>query len=213
LFFNGKRDWWATVRLHSRMCSFLHNKIVRSIEKMRILGFKNYIKAKLEGKRAKALIVEQESKEKGLDPIKYDGYLMIRGRGKLPYITEHFKRSEKYLNLIKGILDEHNIPMILVVYPYGIHVGPDQWGTGRQYWGFKRGKVYDDYYAFDILEDYARRSHIPCINLLPDFLANKDKPLFFDIDGHFTPVANRIAAKTIAENAEFRTTLDSVSGK
>ncbi|MCX5686933.1 MAG: hypothetical protein NTW09_05720 [Candidatus Omnitrophica bacterium] len=195
----GKRDWWAFMRLHSKACSFIHNKFVRLFDKIRILGLRGYIRAKLEGKRAKALIVAKKG-EMAKDPIEYDGYLMIRGRDKLPQVKVHFKRCEKYLNMIRDLFRERGTPMILVVYPYGIHVGPDMWSEGRVYWGFEKGKIYDDYYAFDILEDYAKRSNIPCINLLPDLLKARDEHLFFDLDGHFTPTANKIAAKAIASN-------------
>ena len=201
-FVNGKRDWWLALRMRSKLCAYLHNKVIRSFEKIRALGLKEYLKAKLQGKRAKSLIVDKDIK--GKDPIEYDGYLMIRGREKLSLIKRHFERTEKYLNLIKGLLDERGIPMILVIYPYGIHVGPDQWGTGREYWGFEKGRVYDDYYAFDILEDYAKRNGIGCINLLPDFLKNRERRLFFDIDGHFTPEANRVAASVILTRLEKR---------
>lgn len=196
----GKRDWWAFMRLHSRVCSYIHNKIVRLFDKIRILGLRGYITAKLQGKRAKALIVAKQAEEMSKNPVEYDGYLMTRGRDKLPVIKEHFKRSEKYLNMIRDLFAERGTPMILVIYPYGIHVGPDHWATGRRYWGFERGKIYDDYYAFELLEEYARRNNVPCINLLPYFLSHSDEDLFFDLDGHFTPVANRIAAKAIVSN-------------
>jgi len=196
----GKRDWWAFMRLHSKACSYIHNKLVRTFDKIKILGLRGYIQAKLEGKRAKSLIVAKQAGEMAKNPIEYDGYLMMRGPDRLPQIKEHFKRNEKYLNMIRDLFAFRGIPMILVIYPYGIHVGPDQWNEGRVYWGFEKGKVYDDYYAFDILEDYAKRNNIPCINLLPDFLEARDEHLFFDLDGHFTPLANKIAAKAIASN-------------
>lgn len=196
----GKRDWWAFMRLHSKVCSYIHNKFVRTFDKIRILGLRGYIQAKLEGKRAKSLIVAKQADEMNKNPIEYDGYLMIRGPERLSQIKEHFKRNEKYLNMIRDLFAERGTPMILVIYPYGIHVGPDQWGTGRQYWGFEKGKVYNDYYAFDMLEDYAKRNNIPYINILPDLLKARDEHLFFDLDGHFTPEANKIAAKAIASN-------------
>ncbi|MFH0764466.1 MAG: hypothetical protein V1927_05630 [Candidatus Omnitrophota bacterium] len=194
----GKRDWWAFMRLHSKACSYIHNKLIRLFGKIRILGLRGYIQAKLEGKRAKSLIVAQQADEMNKNPIEYDGYLMIRGPDRIPQVKEHFKRNEKYLNMIRDLFASRGIPMILVIYPYGIHVGPDIWSEGRGYWGFEKGKLYDDYYAFDMLEDYARRNNIPCINLLPDFLKAGDEHLFFDLDGHFTPEANKIAAKAIA---------------
>lgn len=206
-FNNGKRDWWMTMRMHSRLCSYIHNKLIRLIGKIRILGFKNYVKAKMEGKRAKALIIAKQKENESINPVEYDGYLMIRGRDKLPYIMEYFKRNEKYLNLIKSLLSQQGIPMILVIYPYGIHIGSEHWAEGRKYWGFEN-RIYDDYYAFDILENYAERNNIPYINLLPDFLENSKERLFFDIDGHFTPEANQIAAEVVAESSVLNDILD-----
>lgn len=204
-YVNGKYDWWLAIRSKSRLCSYIHNKLIRTIEKIRILGLGKYVKAKLQGKRAKALInAEENAYFKSRDRVEYDGYLMIRGRERLPEIERHFARTAKYISKMKEILDAHHIPMIIVIYPYGIHVGADQWGEGRVYWGFEKGKVYDDYYAFDILKKYASDNSIACINLLPDFLKNKDKKLFFDVDGHFTPTANHIAAQAILENEDFR---------
>ena len=208
-FIDGRRDWWKTMRIYSKLCVYIHNKVVRLIDKIRILGLKTYIKAKLEGKRAKSLIVAKVAEKKKLNPIEYDGYLMIRGRDRLPEITKHFKRTEKYLNLINDALARRRIQMILVTYPYGIHVGPDHWGAGRGYWGFEKGKTYDDYYAFRLLKDYAVKNHIPYISLLPAFLKNRDKEnLFFDIDGHFTPEANRIAARAIVQSPVFKKALN-----
>jgi hypothetical protein len=199
-YVDGKKDWWAEMYMHSKLCAYIHKKLVRSLDKIRILGLREYINAKLQGKRAKALIIAKEIEEKAANPIKFDPYLMIRGRDRIAYIQEHFKRNEKYLNLIKDAFASQGAPMVFVIYPYGIHVGPDHWGKGRAYWGFENGKTYDDYYAFDMLESYAKRNNIPCINLLSDFLKHKDERLFFDVDGHFTPAANRIAAKAIADN-------------
>ena len=209
-FIDGKRDWWKTARMHSKLCVYIHNKIVRLIEKIRILGFRNYIKAKMEGKRAKALIVEKQAEDKRINPIKYDGYLMIRGGDRLDEIKKHLKRTEKYLTLLRDALKEDGIPLVLIVYPYGIHVGPDQWGEGRVYWGFEKDKIYDDYYAFDLMGDYAKENNIPFINTLPVFLENNDKKLFFDIDGHFTPETNKIVAKDIVNNKTFIDVLNGI---
>jgi len=203
----GKRDWWAFMRMHSKACTYIHNKFVRLFDKIRILGFGPYIKAKLEGKKAKSLIVAKQADEISRNLIQYDGYLMIRGRDKLALIAEHFKRSEKYLNMLRDLFASRGTPMILVIYPYGIHVGPEQWSPGREYWGFKSGVVYDDYYAFDLLEDYARRNGVPCINLLPSFLEKRNEHLFFDLDGHFTPLANEVAARAIVGDSDFNKAL------
>lgn len=199
-YVDGKKDWWAELYLRSKLCAYIHKKLVRTFDKIRILGLREYVGAKLQGKRAKALIIAKEIEEKAANPIKYDPYLMIRGRDRAAYIEEHFRRNEKYLNLIRDAFASQGAPMTLVIYPFGIHVGPDQWAEGRVFWGFEKGRTYDDYYALDMLEDYARRNGIPCINLLGAFLEHKGEKIFFDVDGHFTPAANRIAARVIADN-------------
>lgn len=203
-YVDGKKDWWAEMRMRSKLCVYIHRKLVRSFDKIRILGLVGYIKAKLQGKRAKAVIIAKEIEERADNPIRHDPYLMIRGADRVPYIQEHFRRNEKYMNLMRDAFVSEGASFMLVIYPLGIHVGPGQWESGRVYWGFDKGRLYDDYYAFDILEGYARRNGMPCINLLGDFLKHKDERLFFDFDGHFTPAANRIAARAIVENSDFQ---------
>jgi len=209
-FLDGKRDWWKTMRISSKACSYIYNKVVRTIDKIRKLGLRGYISAKLAGKRAKAVIIEEYNDEE--DPIAYDGYLMIRGRDKLTFIRKHFERTASYLLRIKELLDAREIPMVLVAYPYGIHVGAEHWGEGRIYWGFEK-RLYDDDYAFRMLEDLAAEHGMQFIDLLPVFLEHSDEELFFNVDGHFTPAANRIAASTIVNTPEFRRLLDSLPSR
>jgi len=205
---DGKRNWKVVLLQYSEFFQWINKKILRTIDKIRVIGFGNYIRAKMEGKRAKAVIANLEKNKASIDTIEYDHYLLIRGREKLPQIKEHLKRTEKYLLQIRNLLKENNIELILVLYPYGIHVGPDQWGEGRVYWGFEAGKTYDDYYAFQLLEDFAKKNDITYINTLQDFLKERDKPLFFDLDGHLTPQGNEVLANSIITHQAFRSTLD-----
>jgi len=204
----GKRDWWKLLVKNSELCKYIHRKIVRTIDKIRVLGFRNYVKAKLEGKRAKAVISELDNKQANIDTIEYDQYLFIRGREKLPQISQHWQRTKKYLLMIRDLLADNNVEFILVTYPYGIHVGPDQWAEGRIYWGFEEGKTYTDRYAFDLIEDFAGENNILYIDTLKDFLEDKDKKLFFDLDGHLTPEGNRVLAGSIARSDNFRKVLN-----
>jgi len=89
----------------------------------------------------------------------------------------------------------------MVTYPYGMQVGPYQWAKGRVFWGFEEGKVYDDYFCFELMQEFAQQNNIAFINLLPVFLENKDKKLFFDYDGHFTAIANKIVAEALVQNS------------
>lgn len=211
-FIDGKRDWWTVLVKNSEFCHYINNKIVRTIEKMKILGFKGYIKAKMEGKRSKAAIANLKNNDPNFDSIAYDQYIFIRGPQKLPQIKKHWKRTEKYLLMVRDILKEDGIDLVLVSYPYGIHVGPNQWGDGRTYWGFDSGKTYDGHYAFDLLKNFAQQNNIPYIETYDNFLAeadkNKDKALFFNFDGHLNPDGNEIVADTIAINKDFKALLN-----
>ena len=204
----GKKDWWDIVRRNSEVCTYVHNKIVRTAQKIQALGLKNYIKAKLGGKRAKAAIVTSNDVTERIDPIEYDGYLLMRGREREAYIKKHWRRTEKYLLKIRDLLDKKDIELNIVTYPYGIHVAADEWGEGRIYWGFEKGKIYKDRYAFQIVEDFARKNNIYYINILEDFLLSKkedpNKKLFFDLDGHITPKGNEIIAKSLVKDETLR---------
>jgi len=201
----GKRDWWGIVRRNSEACNYVHNKIVRTLQKIQVLGLKTYIKAKLDGKRAKAVIATSQEVTGKIDPIEYDGYLLMRGRERMEWIMKHWKLTEDYLVKIRDLLDKEGIGFALVIYPYGIHVASAEWGEGRVYWGFEEDKVYTDRYAFEIIEDFARKNNIYCVNTLDVFLEHKKEnpreKLFFDLDGHMTPAGNRILSKRLAEDS------------
>ena len=200
----GKKDLWKLARANSVFCAYIHNKIIRTFGKMKTLGLRNYIKAALQGKRAKAVIANLKNEEAGSDTIEYDQYLFIRGRDKLPQINKHWKRTAKYLLMIRELLKENNVGFILVTYPYGVQVSPQQWPEGRIYWGFEEGKTYTDRYAFELIENFAAENNIAHINTLDDFLKNKDSKLFFDLDGHLTPEGNKVAADSITRNEAFK---------
>jgi len=196
----GKRDWWGMVVRNSEVCAYVNNKLVRIFQKIQVLGLRTYLKSALTGKRAKAVIATSDDLYGKVDPIEYDGYLFMRGREKLPLIQKHWARTGKYLLKIKDLLASHGIDFTLVMYPYGIHVGPDEWSEGRAYWGFEKGKVYEDRFAFDMVKDFCKDNSIRYVNTLDNFLADK-KPgvkFFFDLDGHMTPAGNRIMAECIS---------------
>ena len=201
---NGKRDWWRIIRRNSEVCKYIHNKIVRTAQKIQVLGLKTYIKAKFEGKRAKAVIATSKDVDSKIDSIEYDGYLLMRGREKKNSILKHWKITEEYLVKIRDLLYAEGIGFALTMYPYGIHVSPDEWNEGRVYWGFDKDRLYTDRYAFDLIEETCRKNNIYCINTLEDFLKVKsqklEEKLFFDLDGHMTPSGNSIVAKGMSDD-------------
>ena len=200
LFVDGKRDWWMTCVYYSAFCRYINNKMVRTFKKMHTLGFWNYMKAAVQGKRAKALIANSKSVD-AKTTMEYDALVLMRGREKEELIRAHWPRTVKYLLKIKAMLDERHIPFVMVMYPHGIYVGKSQWDEGRTTWGFEKDKQYTDYFPFELGASFAKENQIPLINTLDSFLkADPGKKYFFDWDGHMTPEANKIVAEKIAKD-------------
>jgi hypothetical protein len=142
--------------------------------------------------------------------MEYDGMIMMRGRAKKDIIDHHWPLLTNNLDKIKSLLDSKGIPMVLVMYPYGIHVDANQWGHGRKTWGFE-AKQHTDYYAFERMAEYARQRDVLFINTTPDFLAAPPKPYFFDWDGHMTSEGNAIVASRLATDPDLLSIIDSLS--
>jgi hypothetical protein len=51
----------------------------------------------------------------------------------------------------------------------------------------------------EFIEDFGKEENIYTINLLPDFLASKEHPLFYEIDPHMTDIGYGLMADGIAE--------------
>lgn len=111
---------------------------------------------------------------------------------------------------IKELLDAHGIPLVISMYPHGIHVSKNQWKEGRVPWGFEQDKIYDDYYAFDLMKEFCQKHQIPFVNTLFGFLEKPDVKYFYDWDGHMTPAGYQCAAAEIAQNLSFQKELSAV---
>jgi hypothetical protein len=213
MFTNGKRDWWITLTYHSVFCRYFHNKVIRTFRKMRTLGVGGYLKAVMEGKRAKAVIANGEQEAARQAAVEYDGLLFMRGHEKEGLIREQWPRTEKYLLKIRDLLAERGIPLVIVMYPSGIYVDGDQWKEGRKTWGFEPGKRYDDYLPFDLMRTFCRDNNILFVNTIDAFLkAPKDK-YFYDWDGHMTAKGYSVVASGIAGDGVFRKILSAVVDK
>lgn len=213
MFVNGKRDWWVTATFYSAFCRYLNNKPVRSFQKIKVLGFRKYFQAILEGKRAKAVIATSDEKRAQEATMEYDRLLFMRGREKEALIREHWPRTADYLTKIRDLLAARGIPLVIVMYPSGIFVDGEQWGSGRETWGFKRGWTAKDYLAFELMTEYTQKEGIPFINTLDAFLHAPRQKYFFDWDGHMTAAGNRIVANTVAASPVFEKTLKAVLAK
>ncbi|MEI6437665.1 MAG: SGNH/GDSL hydrolase family protein [Candidatus Omnitrophota bacterium] len=199
---DGKRDWWLTLTNYSSFCKFFHNKVVRSIRKMRVLGMGQYMKTALSGARAKAVIAGLDDEKAKSSLMEYDALLLMRGREREALIRQHWARTAANLVKMRDMLASRHIPLVIVMYPHGLYVGGDQWTEGRKTWGFEAGKKYTDYLPFELMKELTDREHIPFINTLDAFLAAPHEKYFFDWDGHMTTAGNRIVASIVAQAPE-----------
>lgn len=196
----GRTDLWAVCMAHSRLLTLIDQKLIESLRKIHCLGAANYFANKKKGKRNKAEILLNPR----IDNIYFDKFLICR-EGKAPEIVlRHGARTARYVARIKNFLDARRIRFIMVAYPYGHQVGPDQWSVGRTFWGFEKGKTYDPAAVFSLIGTVAEKSGIDLINLYGPFRAHNDEMLYFANDGHWTARAHEIAARAIFEDNAFR---------
>ena len=65
--------------------------------------------------------------------------------------------------------------------------------------------MYKDYYAFELVSNFAKENKIPFINTLNDFLNREEKKkCFYDYDGHMTPEGYKIVAGGIYDSSVFK---------
>jgi hypothetical protein len=191
----GKFKFWNYLRANSVFASYLHNKVVRTVSQIQKIGIKRFVQAVAEGKKVKAVIATTEN-----ETIEFDGKLFLRGGEKQKEIREHFERTGKYILMCRDLARQYDAGFALVIYPYGIHAGPDQWREGRSSWGFEKGKMETDTFSFDLVEEFADKNRIPFVNLLPNIRQHNNKMLYFPYDGHFTPAANEVVAQALVQN-------------
>lgn len=120
---------------------------------------------------------------------------------------ENAQRPEMWMQFldsmekIKATLGSKQIPWVIVIYPYGHQAAPDEWMIGRTRNGFAVGQIYPSV-AADRLVEEGERLGIKVVNLVPYFqtaAVRLEAPLYYPIDGHFTPAGQRVFAKGLAE--------------
>jgi hypothetical protein len=104
----------------------------------------------------------------------------------------YFDQSAKYLKLISDLLRSKGIPFGISGYPYGHLISDKEWAIGRKLRGFE-DKIYSTR-LFDYLSEFSRAENIPFLNMTPDFQSSGQFPLFYPLDGHFTPAGHGVAA-------------------
>ncbi|MFC1589896.1 SGNH/GDSL hydrolase family protein [Candidatus Omnitrophota bacterium] len=197
---NGNPDVWAFCKKYSRLFNILDQKLFQSFRKVKAIGFVNYLSNKLKGIRNKTEILAN----KDIDNIYFDRFLLVREGKNKDVVSRHWKRTARYLKMIKGYLDREKIPLVLVTYPYGHLVGEGQWEKGRIYWGFKQGETYNAQSGFSLINDFARENGIELVNALDPLIQNNHEALYYNNDGHLTKRGQEVVAATIFNSGPFR---------
>ena len=190
---NNRPDLLTTLMWKSRLLSAMNTKLFDSFRKMKAIGFWNYLVNKYKGKRNKDEILSNYK----IDNIYFDRFLFVRDGKDRDVVMRHWRRTARYLLMIKQFCDERGIKFMLVTYPYGHQVGANQWPIGRRYWAFESNKVYDCRKPLSIVEEFAKSDNIDYLNLCDAFRKNDAEQLFFARDGHWTKVGHEVASDAI----------------
>lgn len=119
-----------------------------------------------------------------------DGWLYTNQEYLIPnnYLQNLRSQAERIAE-IEALLAKHNKQLIVAPLPMKLDIYPEH---AQRPWNDRMPRVYDDFLA----ELEAR--HIETVPLRDAFLAQKDTPLFFKKDTHWTPDGARLAAQQIA---------------
>ena len=201
---NGRFDWGEWAKNHSALAKYLDLKLLRTLDKIRILGLGGYLNVVAKGERAKVAIARLKASQHAVDLAANDRFLLVRESTDEATLAQYWTMSARYLRLIHELLAERHVPFVMGIYPYGMVAGPTQWSQGRVAWGFEPGRSYDAAYALRLFERFAQQERIPLVNTFGSFsAAAKTQPLFYDWDGHFTPAGHRVVATHLLQDPVF----------
>lgn len=204
-YVHGRLDAWEWWRNHSAIAKYLDTKLIRTLGKIRTLGLWGYVQVKWRGERAKVAIARLKEAQEAADLGEHDRFLLVRDSATDAGLSTAWALTARYLHMIHALLEERQIPLVLGIYPYGMLVGPDQWAEGRVYWGFEKGRTYDDRRVREWLHRFATTEGLPLIDTFDSFrAAATTETLFYDWDGHFTPAGHRVLAEAALEDPTFQ---------
>ncbi len=204
-YINGRFSWseWLTKR--SALAKYLHAKVIRSVQKIQVLGLGGYVRAKLRGERAKVAIARLKASQQSEDLGAHDRFLLVRNSLTPEQLERSWGLSRSYLIMIRDLLAERGIGFAVGIYPYGMVAGPEEWTHGRTFWGFDDGKLYDAGQMVSMFSRFSDVTGVPLINTFDSFrqAAGKDK-LFYGWDGHMTPAGHEILAAHFTADPRLR---------
>jgi hypothetical protein len=199
-YIDGHLDYVQLLKKNSYFFSFLHNKLSSVLQRIRLLGLKDYLLCHLKGKRTKVAIRQRGD----LKNIELDRYFMFRENKDMKIIRYYWENSVIWLNKIEEYLQRRGIKFILVAYPYGIQVSPTAWEGGRVMWQFGKNKLYDSPAPFEMFYEYSKKRGVKFINLWPYLLQHAKEDLYFNWDGHWTVLGHKRVAEGIFNNPLFK---------
>jgi lysophospholipase L1-like esterase len=211
-YVNGRFDAWGAVQRHSALARWINTKLLRTFQKIRLLGAREYLHAKLRGERSKVAIARLKHRQRAPDLAASDKFLLVRENTSLELARPYWELSARYLRMIRDLLQERHIRFAVGIYPYGMLAGPEQWAQGRVDWGFEPGRTYaaDTYLA--LLEQWAAADGVPLINTFDSFRAAAPQAeLFYRWDGHFTPEGHRVLSDHLLRDPAFLDLLASLT--
>lgn len=137
-----------------------------------------------------------------LGNIQYDKYAMFRDNYAARNDTD-WSLSYRYLLLTRDLLKAKGVDFWVVVYPYGLQVGPTEFGEGRRYWGFKTDTVYSTRPQM-FMENFCEHNYIRVVNLCQAFRSQSSSgpPKYYDFNGHWTATGHEYVAELLGRELE-----------
>lgn len=152
--------------------------------------------SKLAVSRIKYLLNIHQNPRSHVGNPEKDLFLIVRDVPESLY-QELLNSPKQALLLIHQLLMEHNIPLLVVLYPHSYQADPMEWNEGRALHGFEANKSYSTKPQED-LATFLRQNNIQVLNTIPVFQNANRFPLYFPFDGHLNPNGHQLLASELA---------------
>lgn len=132
--------------------------------------------------------------------LHYDKYAMFRPNSRV-VLERDGALTFRNLLIIRDMLHAKGIDFRLNVYPYGLQVGPHEWTSGREYWGFRPDSLYGTE-PQDVIAAWAAHHAIPVTNLCEAFrrIPPSSAPVYHDYNGHWRAVGHEVVARELYQS-------------
>ena len=132
--------------------------------------------------------------------INEDQFYILRPN--LPEDSEiHIQRTFNYIKKIRDYASKNNMRFILVTYPRGYQVSPEEWKIGKEKAGLEPTNN-PSLLLFEKAEDFSNKNDITYADTYYKFSNSDIFPLFYNHDIHMTKDGYRLIAEGIFEFLE-----------